>query len=146
MKTMIVILLAFVSLAIAQPQPYVYPIELLRVVDGDTIDVSIDLGFGLAFRKERVRLLGVDAYEMTGSERPMGVLAAAWVEDFLGGSALTLSMCVAKAPNCVPEWRDNFGRILGVITREDGLVLNNQIIDAGFAVVYGGYAMPSRTP
>jgi micrococcal nuclease len=39
---------------------YEYGVEIVRVVDGDTVDVNIDLGFGVWLRKERVRLYGID--------------------------------------------------------------------------------------
>ena len=40
-----------------------YPVKIVRVVDGDTVDVDIDLGFGIWIHKERIRLLGIDTPE-----------------------------------------------------------------------------------
>jgi len=42
---------------------YDYKVEIVRVVDGDTVDVNIDLGFGVWLRKERVRMMGIDTPE-----------------------------------------------------------------------------------
>ena len=42
---------------------YEYKVEVLKVVDGDTIDVNIDLGFGMSYNKQRVRLMGIDTPE-----------------------------------------------------------------------------------
>ena len=42
---------------------YRYKVEVTRVVDGDTVDVDIDLGFGMTYKKQRVRLMGIDTPE-----------------------------------------------------------------------------------
>ena len=39
---------------------YKYRVEVTRVVDGDTVDVDIDLGFGMTYKKQRVRMMGID--------------------------------------------------------------------------------------
>ena len=42
---------------------YTYRVEVTRVVDGDTIDVDVDLGFGMIYKKQRVRMMGIDTPE-----------------------------------------------------------------------------------
>ena len=42
---------------------YKYRVEVTRVVDGDTVDVDIDLGFGMTYKKQRVRMMGIDTPE-----------------------------------------------------------------------------------
>ena len=42
---------------------YTYKVEVTRVVDGDTIDVDVDLGFGMIYKKQRVRMMGIDTPE-----------------------------------------------------------------------------------
>ena len=42
---------------------YRYRVEVTRIVDGDTVDVDIDLGFGMTYKKQRVRLMGIDTPE-----------------------------------------------------------------------------------
>ncbi len=72
---------------------YEYKAELRRVVDGDTIDVDIDLGFNHWIRGERIRLLGVDCPESRTSnkvEKRFGLLAKAFVQKFLEGKQIIL--------------------------------------------------------
>jgi endonuclease YncB( thermonuclease family) len=61
---------------------YSYRCKVVRVVDGDTIDVDIDLGFAITARK-RLRLYGVNTWETRGAERPRGLLAKEYVETLL---------------------------------------------------------------
>ena len=42
---------------------YRYKVDVTRVVDGDTVDVDIDLGFGMTYKKQRVRMMGIDTTE-----------------------------------------------------------------------------------
>ena len=42
---------------------YRYKVNIVKVVDGDTVDVDIDLGFGMVYKKQRVRMLGIDTPE-----------------------------------------------------------------------------------
>lgn len=58
-----------------------YRCELVRVVDGDTIDLDVDLGFYMTARI-RVRLLDIDTPEMRGAERPDGLKAKEFVEEW----------------------------------------------------------------
>jgi len=62
---------------------YEYRAMLMRVVDGDTVDLSVDLGFRV-YTKLRVRLTGIDTPEVRGIERPEGLVAKAYVEAALG--------------------------------------------------------------
>ena len=62
---------------------YEYRCEIVRVVDGDTVDINIDLGFGVWLNDERVRLMGVDTPESRTSdkvEKLFGYAAKAFVE------------------------------------------------------------------
>ena len=65
---------------------YEYNCELVRVVDGDTVDVDINLGFGVWLRKERIRLYGVDTPESRTrdlEEKKFGKIATEVVEEYL---------------------------------------------------------------
>ena len=88
---------------------YEYSCKIVRVVDGDTVDVDIDLGFGVWMHKERIRLHGIDTPESRTrdlEEKKFGLLAKAQVEHFLPkGSIQTLVTVRDKA--------GKFGRILG---------------------------------
>jgi micrococcal nuclease len=86
-----------------------YKCTILRVVDGDTVDVDIDLGFGVWMRKQRIRLYGIDTPESRTrdkEEKKFGLLAKHYVERFLPvGSNATL---VTEK-----DGKGKFGRILG---------------------------------
>jgi micrococcal nuclease len=88
---------------------HTYKCTILRVVDGDTVDVDIDLGFGVWMRKERIRVLGIDTPESRTrdkTEKVYGNLAKEFVKDFLPiGSKQTLITEKDKT--------GKFGRILG---------------------------------
>ena len=86
-----------------------YKCTILRVVDGDTVDVDIDLGFGVWMRNERIRVLGIDTPETRTRdkvEKIYGNLAKEFVKSFLKvGSTQTLQTEKDKT--------GKFGRILG---------------------------------
>ena len=88
---------------------HTYKCTILRVVDGDTVDVDIDLGFGVWLRKERVRILGIDTPESRTrdlTEKKYGLAAKQFVKDIL---------LVGSKQRLITE-KDKtgkFGRILG---------------------------------
>ena len=94
---------------------YEYSCKIVRVVDGDTVDVDIDLGFGVWMHKERIRLHGIDTPESRTrdlEEKKFGLLAKKQVEHFLPeGSIQTLITVKDKA--------GKFGRILGKFKIEE---------------------------
>ena len=111
---------------------YEYKFKLDRVVDGDTIDVVIDLGFSI-LHKCRVRLLGIDTPESRTrdlDEKARGKLA----KDFL-------SFCLASSDEHViktsVDGKGKFGRVLGEIYC-DGKNINQLMIDKHHAVEYRG--------
>ena len=88
---------------------HTYKCEILRVIDGDTVDVDIDLGFGVWMRKERIRILGIDTPESRTSdkiEKIYGNLAKEFVRSYLKpGSTQVLQT--------EKDGTGKFGRILG---------------------------------
>ena len=87
-----------------------FPASLLRVVDGDTLEVSINMGFGISWEPVKVQLLGIDAPEPRGKTREEGLLATEFVKTTLEGKHLAVQ---AKE-------KDNFGRTLArVFFREE---------------------------
>ena len=88
---------------------YQYSCIIRKVVDGDTIDVDIDLGFGVWMRKERIRILGIDTPESRTRdkvEKTYGILAKNFVKSYLPvGSVQTLQT--------EKDGTGKFGRILG---------------------------------
>ncbi len=95
---------------------YEYKCKIVRVIDGDTIDVDIDLGFGIWIHKERIRLMGIDTPESRtrdAEEKKAGLYAKSVVQAFLPvGSMQTLKT--------VNDKTGKFGRILGDFYVYDG--------------------------
>ena len=91
---------------------YEYRTNLIKVVDGDTVDVDIDLGFGIWLRNERVRIMGIDTPESRTSdkvEKLFGKAASRRLKELLGKSP-TLRTQVARNGE---DMKGKFGRILG---------------------------------
>ena len=112
---------------------YEYRCKVSRVIDGDTVDVDIDLGFGVWLHKERVRVLGIDTPESRTrdkEEKKYGLAAKAFVKDFfrIGDVVLTTKKYDAKG---------KFGRILGDIIVDDKS-LSETMIQEHHAVAYHG--------
>lgn len=105
--------------------PYRYRAVVGRVVDGDTIDVDVDMGFRAWRMSERLRLAGINAPETRGAERPEGLAAKAWIEERLAPGA-EIVIDTEKDP-------DAFGRWIATIWL-DGVDLNASMVEAGHAV------------
>lgn len=110
---------------------YYYKIELLRVVDGDTVDVRIDLGFNV-WHKCRVRLVGINAPESRTrdkEEKKRGLAAKQWLIDTLESAQVDLEMKSYGS--------GKYGRVLGEIYIND-VNINQLMVDEGHAVKYDG--------
>ena len=90
---------------------YIYKAELIRVVDGDTVDLIIDLGFDTS-RHERFRLYGIDAPEL---RTEAGKAAKAWLEDALMPLE---AIYVQTLQHKTKAKRDKYGRFLAVLYDE----------------------------
>ena len=113
--------------------------EINRVLDGDTIDVTIDLGFDL-YKKERVRIAGVDTPEKRTrnlEEKALGIDATNWLKEKLdstiaGDDELTIRTELVGGVG-------KYGRLLGWLYIGDGNVsLNEKMIEEGYAHEYDG--------
>jgi micrococcal nuclease len=91
---------------------YIYQATLERVVDGDTVDIVIDLGFS-TFRKERIRLYGIDAPEINTEA---GKLAKGFVEEWFWDNPRFFVETIVADGRSVSK-RDKYGRYLGVIAK-----------------------------
>ena len=115
----------------AAPAIWAYRARIVRVIDGDTLDVVIDQGLH-THRTERLRLLGVNTPERKGETRKAGDAARLFVVDWLSwleGMEWPLTVQTAKS--------DAFGRYLARIWRTtDGRCLNDDLLAAGHAVVF----------
>ena len=113
--------------------------EINKVLDGDTIDVTIDLGFDL-YKKERVRIAGVDTPEKRTrdlEEKALGIDATNWLKEKLdstiaGDDELTIRTELSGGIG-------KYGRLLGWLYIGDGDVsLNEEMIKLGYAWEYDG--------
>lgn len=116
---------------------YEYRCKLRKVVDGDTIDVDIDLGFGVWLNDQRIRLYGVDTPESRTrdlEEKKYGLAAKSYVEKFLDDEWLLLKTETYDASG-------KFGRILGSLYRTTNYAdqsVNEYLIEKYHAVPYYG--------
>jgi micrococcal nuclease len=110
-----------------------------KVLDGDTIDVTIDLGFDL-YKKERVRIAGVDTPEKRTrdlEEKALGIDATNWLkgkltETIKGEDELTIRTELKGGVG-------KYGRLLGwLYVGEDNVSLNEKMIEEGYAWSYDG--------
>ena len=117
---------------------YKYKCKVLKVVDGDTVDVDIDLGFGIWLRNERVRLKGIDTPESRTRdlvEKKFGLAAKTRLKTMLGkGERVILKTYADKDGQ---DMKGKFGRILGDFTYKQTTVVN-QLIAEGHGVAYHG--------
>ena len=109
------------------------------MLDGDTIDVTIDLGFDL-FKKERVRIAGVDTPEKRTKnleEKALGLDATDWLKDKLEGAISGDDDLVIRTE--LVGGVGKYGRLLGWCYIGDStLSLNEQMIEEGYAHAYDG--------
>ena len=114
-------------------------VEINKVLDGDTIDVTIDLGFDL-FKKERVRVAGVDTPEKRTrdlEEKALGIDATNWLKEKLEGALAGDDDLVIRTE--LVGGVGKYGRLLGWLYLGDGDVsLNEQMITEGYAWAYDG--------
>ena len=114
-------------------------IEINRVLDGDTIDVTIDLGFDL-YKKERVRVAGVDTPEKRTrdlEEKELGIDATNWLKAKLEGAIAGDDDLVIRTE--LVGGMGKYGRLLGWLYIGDAaLSLNEQMISEGYAWEYDG--------
>jgi len=112
---------------------YEYAVTIKRVVDGDTVDVDIDLGFGVVLKKERVRIMGIDTPESRTRdkvEKVFGLAAKDKLKSLLGKkSVLKCQKYDAKG---------KFGRILGDFITNDDRMATDVMIESGHCVAYFG--------
>ena len=113
--------------------------EINKVLDGDTIDVTIDLGFDL-YKKERVRIAGVDTPGKRTrdlEEKELGIDATNWLKEKLDGAIAGDDDLVIRTE--LVGGVGKYGRLLGWLYIGDAdLSLNEQMIDEGYAWPYDG--------
>jgi len=115
---------------------YEYKCNIIKVVDGDTVDVDIDLGFGIWLKDERVRIMGIDTPESRTrdkTEKKFGLASKAKLKSLLGKQGILKTQVNKKGE----DMKGKFGRILGdfvVGTKKVSQIL----CEEGYAVPYFG--------
>mgnify|MGYP001488575405 CR=1 FL=1 len=111
---------------------YEYKCKLVKVVDGDTVDVDIDLGFGVWLQNQRIRMYGIDAPESRTSdkvEKVYGMAAKDFVIKWTNAGDLVLKT--------FKDGKGKYGRILGELWYND-VNINQRMIEEHHAVKYYG--------
>jgi micrococcal nuclease len=117
--------------------PFEYHAKVNKVIDGDTINVDLDLGFNVVLSNQSVRLLGIDTPESRTSdkvEKIFGSLSKEKVKEFI-------DKCEGQVilQTVLSDSEEKFGRLLGkVINPKDNVVLNEWLIANHYAVAYNG--------
>jgi micrococcal nuclease len=121
---------------------YEYRATIVKIIDGDTVDVDIDLGFGIVLSDERVRIAGIDTPESRTrdkEEKKFGLAAKARVKQLLGKT------CVLKTQinKNGEDMKGKFGRILGDFSVYDSALdswrmITEILVSEGHAVPYHG--------
>lgn len=114
-----------------------YDVTVIRVVDGDTVDVDIDLGFGICLKDERVRIMGIDTPESRTSdpvEKLFGLAAKNRLYQLLEKDA----KLITTEDKNGEDMKGKFGRILGDFRAADGRLVTEILIEEGHCVPYFG--------
>ena len=117
--------------------PFEYHAKVNKVIDGDTINVDLDLGFNVVLSNQSVRLLGIDTPESRTSdkaEKVFGTLSKNKVKEFIDKCEGQIIL-----QTVLSDSEEKFGRLLGkIINPKDNTVLNDWLIISHYAVAYNG--------
>ena len=116
---------------------YEYKCTVNKVIDGDTVDVDIDLGFGIVLTDERVRIMGIDTPESRTRnkiEKLFGLAAKQRLKELLS------KQCILKTEinKDGEDMKGKFGRVLGDFISDNGRLVTDIMIEEGHAVAYHG--------
>lgn len=101
---------------------YVYRAKVIKIIDGDTIDVDLDLGFNITARK-RLRFLGIDTFELRGEEKEKGILARNRLEELLSNKEVFVQTEMDE--------KGKYGRVLAwiwILSEETLINVNEQLL------------------
>ena len=114
-------------------------VEVVKIIDGDTADFILDLGFDL-YKKERVRVAGVDTPEKRTrnlEEKALGIDATNWLKEKLEGTLAGDDELSVRTE--LVGGTGKYGRLLGwLYIGDDSVSLNEQMIEEGYAHAYDG--------
>jgi micrococcal nuclease len=114
-----------------------YDVHVIKVVDGDTVDVDIDLGFGICLKDERVRIMGIDTPESRTSD-PVEKLFGLAAKDRLYSLLEKDAKLITTEDKSGEDMKGKFGRILGDFRTADGRLVTEIMIEEGHCVPYHG--------
>ena len=132
-KTIVLILMTFLLLFWVPgfALDHIYPAQVERIIDGDTIVVGLQLGLGVVLADQYISLYGIDAWEITGENKEKGLKAKEYLEERLKEGNIEIEIR--------PEWGQNgkgsFGRWLGIVY-VDGVNVNIELVEKGHAEKY----------
>jgi micrococcal nuclease len=110
---------------------WIFPGKVSRIIDGDSIEVDLDLGFGLQKGSTDIRLLGINTPEIRGSEKELGKIAKTKVEELIpvGTDVMVHSVKL-----------DSFGRVLGYVWIKDKYdeSVSEILVKEGYALAWDG--------
>ncbi len=110
-------------------EPFTYRAKVLDVYDGDTIRVEIDLGFGLKWLGDgkgvQIRFFGINAPEVKGEDKSIGLESKKWLKDKIQGKNIILKT--------IKDSTEKYGRYLGIIILDDGTNINELMVNEGYA-------------
>ena len=117
---------------------YEYKVSVVKVVDGDTIDVDIDLGFGMVYKKQRVRMVGIDTPESRTRNK---------VEKLFGKASkkhLKKLLEECESVSLVSHDKGKFGRILGTLYSHhiEGHPVFGHKVDINKQMILDSHAVP----
>ncbi len=115
---------------------YEYKVNIIKIVDGDTVDVDIDLGFGMWIKDERVRMMGIDTPESRTRdkvEKKFGLASKEKLKSLLGKKSVLKTQVNKKGE----DMKGKFGRILGDFVVGDKMA-TEILVEEGYAVAYFG--------
>lgn len=116
---------------------YEYRAKIIKIVDGDTVDVDIDLGFGISLNNERVRIMGIDTPESRTRdkvEKKFGLASKNRLKEILGKTTVLKTQINKKGE----DMKGKFGRVLGDFVTDEGRMVTDVMIEEGHAVAYFG--------
>lgn len=110
-----------------QKEEYIYDAYVVEVYDGDSITADIDLGFGVLLKHQKIRLLGINTPEISGEERPAGIIARDWLRENILYKKVIIKTYLDK--------KEKYGRWLAEVYIDD-MYINETLVQQGLATVY----------
>lgn len=103
---------------------YHYRGTVVKVYDGDTVTVDIDVGFNISMKKEKIRLYRINTPEVRGVEKPQGIISRDWLRERILNKQIMLVT--------VKDKKGKYGRWLADIWI-DGVCVNDELVEKGLA-------------